>query len=106
MLKAHPSYRFFSTDEHHMMDIPLDKGVTGQVARTGQAQRIGNVRLIPDYFDVDQRTVSELCVPIKFKDQILGVINAESTWRDAFSEDDERLLVILAGQIATAGTDP
>ena len=102
MLKAHPSYRFFSTDEHHMMDIPLDKGVTGQVARTGQAQRIGNVRLIPDYFDVDERTVSELCVPIKFKYQILGVINAESTWRDAFSEDDERLLVILAGQIATA----
>jgi diguanylate cyclase (GGDEF)-like protein len=41
-------------------------------------------------------------VPIKFKEQVLGVINAESTWRDAFSEDDERLLVTLAGQIATA----
>ncbi len=102
ILKAHPSYRFFSAEERHMMDVPLDKGVTSTVARTGQAQRIGNVRLIPDYFDVDERTISELCVPIKFKDQILGVINAESTWRNAFSEDDERLLFILAGQIATA----
>jgi len=102
ILKAHPSYRFFSTEERRMMDVPLDQGVTGQAARTGQAQRIGNVRLIPDYFDVDERTISELCVPIKFKDQILGVINAESIWRNAFSEDDERLLVILAGQIATA----
>src|SRR4030095_1341951 len=29
MLKAHPSYRFFSTEYRHMMDVPLDKGVTG-----------------------------------------------------------------------------
>jgi diguanylate cyclase (GGDEF)-like protein len=41
-------------------------------------------------------------VPIKFKERILGVINAESGKRDAFTEDDERLLVTLAGQIATA----
>jgi diguanylate cyclase (GGDEF)-like protein len=46
--------------------------------------------------------MSELCVPIKFKEQVLGVINAESTKRDAFTEDDERLLVTLAGQLATA----
>ena len=102
MLKAHPSYRFFSTEYRHMLDVPLDQGVTGRVARTGKALRIGNVRRIQEYFDVDDRTVSELCVPIKFKEQILGVINVESTRRDAFSEDDERLLITLAGQIATA----
>jgi len=32
----------------------------------------------------------------------MGVINAESTKRDAFTEEDERLLITLAGQIATA----
>jgi diguanylate cyclase (GGDEF)-like protein len=41
-------------------------------------------------------------VPIKFKENILGVINAESTKPDAFTADDERLLVTLAGQLATA----
>jgi len=102
ILKAHPSYRFFTAEDRHMMDVPLDKGVTGQVARTGKALRTGNVRRVKDYFDVDERTISELCVPIKFKEQILGVINAESTKRDAFTEDDERLLITLAGQIATA----
>jgi hypothetical protein len=55
-----------------------------------------------EYVDVDERTVSELCVPIKFKERILGVINAESTKKGAFTEDDERLLITLAGQIATA----
>ncbi len=65
-------------------------------------QRIGNVRSVKEYLDVDERTISELCVPIKFKEQILGVINAESAKWDAFSEEDERLLITLAGQIATA----
>jgi diguanylate cyclase (GGDEF)-like protein len=51
---------------------------------------------------MDENTRSELCVPIRFKERILGVINAESTRPDAFSEEDERLLVTLAGQIATA----
>ena len=102
ILKAHPSYRFFSTESRQMMEVPIDKGITGQVARTGKPQRIGNVRRVQQYFDVDDRTASELCVPIKFKEQILGVINAESTKRDAFTADDERLLITLAGQIATA----
>ena len=102
ILHAHSSYRFFSWEGRHTMDVPLEKGITGKVARTGQAERIGNVRRVKEYFDIDERTISELCVPIKFKERILGVINAESTKRDAFTEEDERLLITLAGQIATA----
>lgn len=102
ILHADPSYRFFANAERHMMDIPIDKGISGRVASTGKAQRIGNVRQVKEYLDVDDRTVSELCVPIKFKERILGVINAESTKKDAFTEEDERLLITLAGQIATA----
>ena len=102
MLHAHPSYRFFSDEERHMMDVPLDQGVSGLVARTGKSLRTGNVRQMKEYLDVDDRTISELCVPIKFKERILGVINAESTKKNAFTEDDERLLITLAGQIATA----
>jgi diguanylate cyclase (GGDEF)-like protein len=85
-----------------MMDMPIDQGITGLVARTGRAQRIANVRQVKEYIDVDDRTASELCVPIKFRERILGVINAESTKKEAFTEDDERLLITLAGQIATA----
>src|SRR6185436_13751782 len=51
---------------------------------------------------IDQRTASELCVPIKFKDRIVGVINTESTRAEAFSLDDEFLLGTLAGQLATS----
>ena len=102
ILCAHPSYRFYNTEELKMRDMPLGEGITGEVARTGIPQRVGNVRRIENYVDVDDRTISELCVPIKFKERILGVINAESTRRDAFTADEERLLIILAGQLATA----
>ena len=102
ILHAHPSYRFFSPNNRPGVDVSIDKGISGQVATTGKAVRLGNVRRSKEYLEVDDRTISELCVPIKFKERILGVINAESTKRDAFTEEDERLLITLAGQIATA----
>jgi len=102
LLHAHPSYRFFSSEEHHIPETSLHQGITGRVAGTGKPQRLGNVHRVKEYLDVDDQTVSELCVPIKFRERILGVINAESTKRDAFTEDDERLLITLAGQIAIA----
>ncbi|MBI3739454.1 MAG: diguanylate cyclase, partial [Chloroflexi bacterium] len=44
----------------------------------------------------------ELCVPLKSKERILGVINAESREFNAFTANDENLMDILAGQLATA----
>lgn len=101
-LRPHPSYRFFSNHRIALSSVKVGDGVTGKVAQTRQPQRIGNVRRLNYYLDVDNRTISELCVPILFKDRLLGVINAESTRRNAFNTDDERLLATLAGQLATA----
>ena len=102
VLKPHPSYRFFSDEKIQIKEVRLGEGITGQVAMTRQSQCIANVRRLKNYLDVDDRTASELCVPILFKDQLLGVINAESIKRNAFNDDDERLLATLAGQLATA----
>jgi diguanylate cyclase (GGDEF)-like protein len=101
-LQFHPSYQFRFDHDYHPLDIPLSQGVTGQVAQTGHPIRLGNIKASQSYVDIDQSTVSELCVPIKFKDRILGVINTESTRTEAFSLDDEFLLGTLAGQLATA----
>ena len=102
VLHPHPSYRFGSSKDRFPNEIPLGQGITGQVARMGPPIRTGNVGGIPNYIAFDQRTSSELCVPIKFKDRILGVINTESSRTDAFSVDDELLLGTLSGQLATA----
>ncbi len=82
--------------------IPLGQGITGAVALSGQARRIDDVRQAPDYYPYNPDVLSELCVPLKVGDHILGVINAESRQRAAFSEADEQLLSTAAGQLGTA----
>ncbi|HXF84398.1 MAG TPA: diguanylate cyclase [Anaerolineales bacterium] len=102
VLKPHPSYRFASRERIDMPEVPLGQGVSGLVAKTGEALRLGNIRDFEHYINIDSDIVSELCVPIKIKDQVLGVINTESTKPNAFTADDEVLLGTLAGQLATA----
>jgi diguanylate cyclase (GGDEF)-like protein len=102
VLHTHPSYRFFSPEERSVQDIPLTEGIPGLVVRTGRVQRIGQLQQMEKAFGVNEGAVSVICVPLKFKEHILGVINAESAKKDAFTEEDERLLITLAGQIATA----
>jgi diguanylate cyclase (GGDEF)-like protein len=101
-LRPHTSYRFVTRVNGLVPDVPLGEGVSGQVAQTGVPVRLGNIRELDNYLDIDPSTISELCVPIKIKDQILGVINTESSRPNAFTPDDELLLGTLAGQLATS----
>jgi GAF domain-containing protein len=98
-LIIHPSYE--SAPEVVGMRIPLGQGVTGRVAETGKSIRVADTRKEGNYLNYDQRTLSELCVPMKIGDRLIGVINTESRTADRFTEDDERLLFTLAGQLAT-----
>jgi diguanylate cyclase (GGDEF)-like protein len=102
ILRPHPSYRSISRGPLALPDVPLGQGISGQVAQTGQSIRIGDIKTAPNYIVLDPGIASELCVPVKFKDQILGVINVESTKPDAFSVEDESLLGTVAGQLATS----
>jgi len=98
-LRAHPSYR---GDAAHAMQepVPLGRGITGAVAATGLAWRVGDVRREAAYLEVDSRMRSELAVPIRLGERVIGVINAESVRAHAFNAADERLLATVAGQLA------
>ncbi|HSH03450.1 MAG TPA: PAS domain S-box protein [Anaerolineae bacterium] len=52
--------------------------------------------------DPDQEYASLLCIPIKIKDQVLGLLNIEHVDTDAFSPDEQQLLQALTDQIAVA----
>jgi len=94
-----PSYR--ERVEHLPYSIvPLGKGICSRAILTGLPMRVADVSLEPAYFEVDGLTRSELCVPLKTGQRVIGVINAESTQLNAFKVEDERLLTILAGQLA------
>lgn len=86
-------------------DIDLSKtplGLTGKVAVTGQALLLDDVSKDPDYVEYDPETHSELTVPMKIGDEIVGVINVEHPDYGAFHADDLLGLQTLAAQAAIA----
>jgi PAS domain S-box-containing protein len=100
-LRPHPSYRRGRGEAEDKL-ISLGEGITGSVAATGRPWRIPDVSREPAYVAADANMHSELCVPLRTGDRVIGVINAESATLDAFSQADERLLSTVAGQLATA----
>ena len=82
--------------------IPLSQGLTGYVARTGQAVRVDDVARDPRYIPGVPGARSEMAVPIRMKDRVLGVLNVESLRPSAFTDDDLRVLQMVADQAAVA----
>ncbi len=78
------------------------KGITGWVAAHGESVRVGDVRQDPRYLAMRENILSELCVPLRLREKVIGVVNIESTEADAYSEDDQRLLENIAAQISVA----
>jgi len=84
--------------------LPLDGqgGITVAVARSGQPIYLPDVRQDPRYLGEIGPIRSELCVPLKVKGRVLGVLHAESPRAAAFEEADRRLFATLADQAALA----
>jgi PAS domain S-box-containing protein len=96
--------RGFETAKH--LEMPLDGlGVTVRTVKTGKTQRIPDVRLDKDFIRAvpEERLISlsELSVPVKVGDEVVAIINLESTSLGAFTEEDQKLLEILAEHIAS-----
>jgi len=80
-----------------------EEGITGWVAARGETLLVPDVRRDSRYVAVAAtRTRSELAIPIKIKDTVIGVLNVESDRAEAFDDTDVAVLHALAGQAATA----
>ncbi|HEU0237156.1 MAG TPA: GAF domain-containing protein [Candidatus Limnocylindrales bacterium] len=95
---------------YEMVDFDLlrttfGKGFTGWVAQHGEPILVGNANADPrgatitGTDDVDE---SMLVVPMRYDETVVGVITLSKLGIDQFSEDDLRLLMILADHAATA----
>ena len=82
------------------LGLCLGKGITGWVAEKGEPLLVNDVREDARYLCADEDIRSEVCVPLKMGQKVIGVIDAQSKELNVFSEDDLRMLDIAAGQIA------
>ena len=84
--------------------VTMGRGVVGTAASTGRAALAPDVTRDPDWVPNTYLpgTRGELAVPIKLRDQILGVLDVQSNITNALTQEDQLLLEGLCGQIAIA----
>lgn len=77
----------------------IGSGVVGEVAATGRAILVDDVRACDNYIETMPGALSEICVPIHHHDQLVAILNLESTRLSAF-EGELPLLTTVAEQIS------
>jgi PAS domain S-box-containing protein len=84
--------------------LPLGTGLIGTAAALGETQLRPSVAADPDWRSnpLLPDTKGEIAVPIKLRDQVLGVLDVQSDREGVLGEDDRLLLEGLCGQIAVA----
>jgi PAS domain S-box-containing protein/putative nucleotidyltransferase with HDIG domain len=82
--------------------LGAERGVVGLVAQERTPLYLPDVTADSRWIAVDPGIRSLLSVPVEHKDQLLGVLSVLSDHADAFSPQDERLLVLFANQAAVA----
>ena len=84
--------------------MPMGRGLIGTAAATGKTVMRPVLANDPDWQPnpLLPETKGEIAVPIKWQDQVLGVLDVQSDRAGALTEDDRLLLEGLCGQIAIA----
>ena len=62
----------------------LGSGVVGQVAESGKALLLDDVTTFPGYVETLSGVASELCLPIRHRDEVVALLNLESVRPAAF----------------------
>ena len=80
--------------------IPIGKGICGSAAASGKTESISDVHSDERYLACFVTTKSEIVVPIKKDDRILGEIDIDSDIKNAFTKDDKDLLEKIADMLS------
>ena len=79
--------------------IPIGKGICGSAAATGKTEVIHDVNTDDRYLSCFVSTKSEIVVPIKKNEKILGEIDIDSDKKNAFTEKDKVFLESVADML-------
>ena len=77
-------------------------GITGHVFTTGESMLVNDVSLSPLYRSIKGWNAgSELCVPLKDGERVIGLMDIESSTTNAFGQNDFMALESLAGILSS-----
>ena len=81
--------------------IPVGRGVCGTAVAQNQVQRIEDVHAFDGHIACDAASNAEIVLPIAVDNQIIGVLDIDSTAFGRFTEEDEQGLRTLVAQLET-----
>ncbi|MBN2004355.1 MAG: PAS domain S-box protein [Anaerolineae bacterium] len=85
--------------------LRIGQGMVGWVGQHGKTLLTNDVGIEPKYVNLYPEVIptqSELSVPIRIADEIVGVLDIQSPQRNAFDESDVMVIQTLADQVAVA----
>ena len=99
VLKAHS----IGEKTHLGLEIKFGEGIVGKSAENKEIINIGDISKCKFYIPSELKGAkSALAIPILHNDRLFGVLAVESKEKNAFKEDDIKLLKILCSQIGVA----
>ena len=87
-------------DSSREQRLQRGQGVSGTAWAEGRAILVEDVRAFPGYVEVDPLVRSELAVPLRIGDEIIGVLDVESRDPHGLTPDTLDLMTRLADQMA------
>ena len=99
---AHRGYPEEALAVHDGALWPLGQGTIGRVVRTGKPELVDDVQNDPDYTPLVPGMVTQLTVPIRREEQIIGVITLESRQQGRLNQEALALTTRLADHAAIA----
>jgi len=89
----------FEGTRHLELRVKIGEGITGLAAAEKRPVRVDNTLMDSRYITIDPDVRSELAIPILFSDELMGVLNLESTEVSAFDENDQEILGALGNNL-------
>lgn len=84
----------------NQIEIPIGKGISGAVAKTGRPEIVNDVSKDKRYITTGEARGSEITVPIIYDEQVIGVINSEHSEKDYFKEYHLQIFEAIASLAA------
>jgi L-methionine (R)-S-oxide reductase len=81
--------------------IPLNQGICGAAASSGQTVVVDDVNADPRYLSCSLETKSEIVTPVFVKGNVVGELDIDSHTAAAFTADDRQLVEHCAGLVGS-----
>ncbi len=80
--------------------VPVKGSLMGQAVSSGLPIRVNDLHLVADHYPIRENLRSELAVPLKYRGKVIGALVLVSEAVNAFTFQDEQLLVVIASHLA------